>query len=245
MDIQKVIMSLNVLKEEARNVLDSQSPILLEQAVHKLQKAADTKAKQWGYEFKEKPLRFSRVSFNGYSLQPDIICSVQWDDKSPNPISQDVVLRVWSDDSSLVHRTEFDSDSMFDRIAANNGRRVMLRCHFDLANPSQDGPKFHVQIGGKAPITTRGEEELGWFPKEIDLPRICHQPMDLVLVTQLVVANFFSDKYRPIFHDPNIKGILKTSEESVLTDYYTKCLSAIKDRRTSVLAELWNTGLPS
>lgn len=83
----------------------------------------------------------------------------------------------------------------------------MLRCHFDLVNPKQDGPLYHLQIGGNPRA-----EEYCWYPKEFDLPRLIHQPLDTVLLCQLVIANYFPADYQEIRRDINWRWAVKSVE---------------------------------
>lgn len=82
---------------------------------------------------------------------------------------------------------------------------VLIKHHIDLANsPSgkfQDGPLFHLQFGGHTPKNTKG------FEVPIKEPRWLCIPLDVVLLCEVVVANFYPDdwvglKELPGWHDP-------------------------------------------
>ena len=68
-----------------------------------------------------------------------------------NGTTQELVLRIWSADEAIMYREQYDSELIGELVTARSNplkERVMLRCHFDLANPNQDGPLYHLQIGG-------------------------------------------------------------------------------------------------
>lgn len=195
------------------------------------------RANDWGYEIVHAPLRFQMAHYKGYRLRPDIICNFRWQKEGALPTTQELVLRVWSDDERLIYRDEYDSEAIAELVTTpHNGltERVMLRCHFDLANLKQSGPTYHLQIGGNPRAG-----EYCWYPKELDLPRFPHQPLDLVLLCQLVVANFFPDEYQVIRQDTSWRWAITTAQKYLLEAYHTKCLDAIRNERV-LLDELWN-----
>src|SRR5260370_1397775 len=94
-------------------------------------------------------------------------------------------VRVWALDKNLCYRADWDAERVREELNESLGR-VMLRFHFDLAEPPQSGPKYHIQIGG---VPHGGE--LWWLPPSLNLPRIAHPPIDLVLACEMIAANFF------------------------------------------------------
>ena len=192
----------------------------------------------WGYAILNPPLRFKIANYKGYQLRPDIICNIRWQQEGALPSTQELVLRVWSADEHMIYREEIDSETIGELVTADNGidERVMLRCHFDLANPSQSGPLYHLQFGGNP---RAGEH--GWYPKEFDLPRLPFHPLDPILLCQLVVANFYPDEYELIRQDASWHWAVTTAERYLLAQYYTKCLEAVNAKKTTLIDQLWNT----
>ncbi len=190
---------------------------------------------RWGYWItSEFPLRFRATLCKDVNFWVDLYCTVLWEDEGELPVEQDIHLRVWSDDPNYTFRDAWDSDALRDKLSSG---RVLLRCHFDLANPDQQGPKYHLQYGGNP-----RDEEFCWFPKQVRLPRIPYPPMDLILVCQLVATNFFWDEYGEFHDTPEWKGALTRSQEHLLRTYYTECLDALSD---DLLAKhLWNGSHP-
>lgn len=192
----------------------------------------------WGYRiYPTMPLVFeSSTAIGGLDLWVDLYGTVLWCEERAMPVRQVIHLRVW-DKSDYTYRREWDSEDICDKLTSQDhphDGRVMLRCHFDLANPDQDGPKYHLQVGG-----TAAEAELCWLPAIMDLPRLVCLPMDLILACQLVAANFYWEEYKRLREDPAWKGILRESQEHLLKEYYRSCLRAL-DNGDSLLDILWN-----
>lgn len=91
-------------------------------------------------------------------------------------------------------------------------RQLLGRSHVDLANAGQPGPVWHLQSGGKPPGETVGETE-------ISLPRWPSYPMDVVLVLELVLFNFYWDKWSQLRARNPWREAVRNSEDLVLTPY--------------------------
>lgn len=193
----------------------------------------------WGYRiYPEQPLRF-RPSRAIRGLEPwvDMYCTVLWWEERALPVEQEIHLRVWSNSVNYIHRPEWDSEAVLERLTdpvRSFDGRVILRCHFDLANPGQHGPKYHFQFGGEA-----REYELCWLPGIADLPRLIYPPMDLILVCQLIAANFYWEEYIEFRETPEWIGTLRRSQGHLLKDYYKDCLNVLEQNRV-LLDYLWN-----
>lgn len=193
------------------------------------------KLRYWGYKIRpERPLRFiTSKAIDGASIHADLFCDISWEDENKPPVQQVIQVRVWSKEFAYIHRTDWDAESLIDRIV--DQKRVMLRFHFDQAERNQQGPIHHLQFGGNA-----RKEEACWFPEIINLPRINYPPMDLILIGQLIAANFYYDEYQKVRNTPEWIKIVRDSQKSFLNDYYTKCISAINGNDI-LLDRLWNT----
>lgn len=185
----------------------------------------------WGYEIPDSyPLCF-KPSEVLKGVHVDIYCDVKWSNDDL-PVKQDIKIRVWSDDDSITFRSGLDSDDIWYRLndeSRSHKRRVISRFHFDKANHSQGKsneyhPKYHVQTGGISK-----DYELCWHPKSFDVPRLPYPPMDLFLACQLVAANFFPEKYEDIKKERTWMTHLKACQNTMLLDYYQKCVRAIQD----------------
>ena len=193
----------------------------------------------WGYRIRpEQPLRFrpSRA-IKGLPLWVDVYCTVRWRDEKSPPVEQVIHLRVWSNEERYIYREDWDSQSILEQLTdgdTGDMKRVLLRCHFDLANSGQHGPRYHLQFGGEA-----REDELCWFPGILNLPRFAYPPMDLILICQMITANFYWEEYEKLRESPEWLGVLRNSQKYLLRGYYQECLEAL-DRENSLLDHLWN-----
>ncbi|MCI0581650.1 MAG: hypothetical protein L0227_01945 [Chloroflexi bacterium] len=187
----------------------------------------------WGYEISaQRSLLFRQVQVRGVAVQPDLFCRVVWLDPDDLPIDLNVVVRVWAMDPAVIFRPNLDADAVRASVDSS-GRRVMLRYHFDLANPGQPGPRFHIQAGGNAP-----PEELCWLHEAVAVPRIAHHPMDVMLACEMIAANFYDEEGRRALDDTTVAGALRESQRSLLLGYYEGCLAALNSG-TSLLMSLW------
>lgn len=251
MNSRHIIRTLEIIKARLKQLLEPEAENVINGAIISLkkskaqyeryQKRKDLLKKpfnDFGYEIIKPPLRFKVAHYKGYRLRPDIICNFRWQQEGALPTTQELVLRVWSADEHLIYREEYDSEVIAELMTSpHNGlqERVMLRCHFDLANPNQSGPRYHLQFGGNP----RAGEQC-WYPKELDLPRLVHQPFDLVLLCELVVANFFPHEYKDIRRKPDWHWAVKTCERYLLESYHAECLAAIRNKKSTLLSTLWN-----
>ena len=195
----------------------------------------------WSYQTRAgTALTFRECSYNGYRYQVDIQFSIRGHGSdSAAPLTwQAVVIRVWSLDANLCARDDWDSKRIVDvfRSGGAGKRRVMVRHHFDLANQGQEGPRYHVQIGGGA-----DDDEYCWHPRQMALPRLLHLPVDLILACELVVANFFPDEYKTLRDEPEWEALVRRSEDYFVRPSVTKWLGGIdRDDRPSLLHAAWN-----
>ncbi len=195
----------------------------------------ERKLRPWGFEIRpDNPLRFRETLVEGLRFRVDLFLSAYWDaNPADSPIDLRVVVRIWSLDSNICVREEWDAPDVASKFDPDIGR-VMLRIHFDLANRGQAGPQYHIQFGGNA-----RPGELHWFPKALAIPRLMHAPMDLVLTTELVAATFYKKEYDKLSREPAWKGSRKVIQEHLLAGYFSRALGAISGNE-SVLDALWN-----
>jgi hypothetical protein len=241
-----IIRSLREIKRDFRHVLDASASDIIDDAIAEIESTKksfdELQGKThhpglaplpWGYHiYPQNPLRFRPSSaIKGFQAQVDLYCTAHWIEEGALPVEQCIHLRVWTGEIDQAYRKEWDSRTVYEALTMG---RVMLRCHFDLANSDQPGPKYHVQFGGNAQY-----DELCWFPEILNLPRFACPPMDLVLVCQLVAANFFWDEYVGIRTSPEWITTLQRSQRYLLEEYYTGCLEALD--QDLLVDHLWNT----
>lgn len=156
----QVLQALEVLRMRLRPILESDAPHVLGQAreqVRVSKKEHDEQLRQrraepppWGYKIPfDTPLRFQEVTIHGLRYRVDVICEALWLGEGEAPHSLRLVLRVWCLNDDVTFRQDWDAPCIRDHLNPQYGR-VMVRFHFDQASPRQQGPKHHVQVGGKA-----------------------------------------------------------------------------------------------
>ena len=230
------------------SILDDRASVVIEEARSMLRASKEQfdrtrsrtepaiQQRMWGYSITpSNPLRFRDTEIDGLRLRVDLFLKEFWSEEpGESPTVLNVVIRVWCLDHSVCYRADWDSESLEDRIQPDVGR-VLLRLHFDLANPDQPGPKYHLQVGGK-----QLDEELHWFPKALSLPRILHMPVDLVLASELIAANFYPNAYRKLRREDMWVGARRVSQDHLLDGYIERARTAIASNG-SILEVLWNT----
>ncbi len=78
-------------------------------------------------------------------------------------------------------------------IINKSNSELIYRSHIDLATCTdegkyQNGPIFHLQFGGKSAERKSEPDFL-----KLSEPRWLHPPMDLILITEMLIANFYPD----------------------------------------------------
>jgi hypothetical protein len=238
----EVIRGLSVVENRFGRLLGPLGPTTLAQAramvdsshrYYREQRRRGQPGTPWGYTISpSSPLQFAEQLIRGYRLQPDVFCNIRWDEEG-QPCKQELVLRVWALDLHVAYRENLDTQAIFDQLDTDRGR-VMVRCHFDLANLGQSGPRYHIQVGGN-PL----DDEVCWLHEGVSVPRLAHPPMDLILACEIVVRNFFSEQDQKLLEDPQWAGALALSQRDLLQAYYGNVIRMV-EAGTSVLAGLWN-----
>jgi len=120
--------------------------------------------------------------------------------------------------------------------------KIKVKSHIDLANKNestlkyQEGPLFHLQFGGHSPGNLRDEEN------KLKEPRWAHPPMDLILLCETVIANFYPDKWAKIKTQPAWQQLIHTSQILCYRYYFEKineCLSNEKPILNHIWASEW------
>jgi len=100
-------------------------------------------------------------------------------------------------DEALLEEKRFPFKTLnltLEIINKSNGR-LIYRSHIDLATHNEEGkyqagPIFHLQFGGKSGAK---ESEPDIF--KLRRPRWLHPPMDLILMTEMLIANFYPEQW--------------------------------------------------
>lgn len=123
-------------------------------------------------------------------------------------------------------------------VLEDEAQKPLSRWHIDLANSTgkvvQSGPLFHLQFGGR----NRGHDREHDHP--IKEPRWCHPPMELALVSEMLVANFFESAWLDLREDQawcaNINLFQRLCYESYLKQLQ-RCLATPSG--STILRDVW------
>jgi hypothetical protein len=226
-----VATNLRVLERQLRSILEDESRRNIMEAAsnaqsyrsrlsgHQLSRSQIGQPPWRVYIDSENSMRFKPSELDS-RLAPDIFCDIQGPTDPNWPLSkQNLVIQIWSLDKSLSFRDEWDSGRVSTSLVESSAR-VMLRLHFDRSDPNLEAPVFHLQIGGRS---RNPQRELCWFPETMDLPRLLYPPIDLVLASEVVVANFFPRTFRRLLDTGEWTSLVNSSEAFLLENFYRKC----------------------
>jgi hypothetical protein len=242
---QQVSQSLNIIRSEFAAILDRGSATrVLQNARIQAQNNYDlyqsyvgrthythniTEA-GWGFNItRNDPLRFEQTTISKYSFRVDLTCEFFW--VGNEFAKRNIAVRLWALNRQVFFREEWDAERI--RAGALN-ERVMMRFHFDMAEPDQSAPLSHLQIGGIADAN-----EYCWLHPKIEKPRFAHMPIDLVLACELIGATFYEQRYRKIRKSGLWKGEIRKSQQAHLQGYFQECLNAIASDRSVLTDCLW------
>jgi hypothetical protein len=121
-------------------------------------------------------------------------------------------------------------------IINNAGERIQ-RWHVDRANMTneeyQEGPLYHLQIGGH----WRGADRS--LDVDLEEPRWCHPPLDVVLLAEVVAANFYPKEWRVLHAKGTWCSLVQESQKLCFTDYLKKVSDLMNVGQSTALAEMW------
>lgn len=110
------------------------------------------------------------------------------------------------------------------------------RWHVDWANSSegtmQTGPLVHLQYGGHRP----GHRETD---HPLKVPRWSHPPMDVLLLCEVVAANFFEKEWGDLREDQNWCQAISTAQKLCYSAYLRKMLSGLSISSKTLLHAMW------
>lgn len=84
------------------------------------------------------------------------------------------------------------------------------------AKPQEIHPKYHLQFGGKR---IPQDIELGNLML-LDPPRIMCFPMELILVIDFILSNFFPEKWERFRDDRKVNTLLRNYQKAILKPYF-------------------------
>jgi hypothetical protein len=113
------------------------------------------------------------------------------------------------------------------------------RWHFDLGNAKQPGPRLHLQYGGHHHVDRKLDETL-------KAPRWSNFPLDVILLMEVVAANFFENVWKERLRDDrSLRKNIKLSEGLCYAPLSRKLYSYLDDiagaeANSTFLSGCWN-----
>jgi hypothetical protein len=117
---------------------------------------------------------------------------------------------------------------------------LQSRWHIDLANCNkkavyQAGPLFHLQGGGHRPQAERTNEI------KVSIPRWTYPPMELILTSEMIIANFYPDKWKKIRSQKKWLELVHVAQQLCYPAYFQRIQKCLSEQPQSVLNALWAT----
>jgi len=213
------------------NFLEPNSKTLLINRARTMRSTIERMNKPWRFSIpREHPLTFKR---NDRDFQIDISCEIEG--IGDNVRKQNILVRIWSFDEDIYYREGIDHPEIKSKGEDSGGKRVMLRFHFDRRAPNVEHPEplYHLQVGG---ITS--DNENCWLPKKVDVPRFLYPPMDIILLFELVLINFFHKDYEKIREKPEWIKLVRKSQEFFQRPYFEICYRCFNQGSDTLMGNL-------
>lgn len=135
-------------------------------------------------------------------------------------------IRLWSDKSHYCYREPFDSLSIKSLVDDGDWRRVMIRFHLEQKekNVTLPEPLYHLNFGGK-----QSSDEYCWIPTTIREPRFPHPPMDIVLLLEYILMNYYPNETRDFREKREWIDIVRFSQKLFQEKYFEACRSWLEN----------------
>lgn len=115
-------------------------------------------------------------------------------------------------------------------------RNSLSRWHVDWANSTdgvcQSGPLVHLQFGGHRP----GQRDTD---HPLKVPRWCHPPMDILLLCEMVAANFYEEQWEELREDQNWCKAIATGQKLCYSAYLRKMTEGLSISSKTLLHSMW------
>ena len=165
----------------------------------------------------------------------DPISFIEAEDKNGRPIFPRIVCEGIS--VNFHHRSlpPFHAFDIAMEIVDGNEEPV-ARWHIDLANEKDDGmqsgPLLHIQFGGHVQGFRERDHPL-------KVPRWCHPPLDLILLCEVTVANFYTEFWEKLREDQNWCHAIAVGQKLCYSAYLRKLTSSLAISSKSLLHSMW------
>ncbi len=246
--------NLKFLGEYIKHYLDDNSKILLDETYYKINALINSQKKSkesltWGISIaRERPLTFKESSEGHFALHVDLSCEIEGEVDSLNSdkivlTKYNVSIRIWSHQEEISYRKRIDAPELEKELGNQNWRRVISRFHLDLreTNTKKPEPLYHLHFGGRSKDE---DNEYCWIPEKLDGPRFCCFPMDLVLLCEFILMNFFPDESKNLRKKPEWKRLVQKSQHLYMRPYVEQLTKFLNNDTDTLRGHLstWKAG---
>jgi hypothetical protein len=181
----------------------------------------------WKMDLSETPLIFKIQSHDVLS-EIEILIKFEAEeiDEKLQMNKYGVNIRLWSDKSDYCYREPFDSLRIKTLVDEGEWKRVMIRFHLEQKEPNVTLPEplCHLNFGGK-----QSPDEHCWIPTTIREPRFPHPPMDIVLLLEYFLVNYYPNDSQDFRNKREWIDIVRFSQKLFQEKYFEACQSWLKN----------------
>jgi hypothetical protein len=101
-------------------------------------------------------------------------------------------------------------------------KKKIFEFHIDLKNPKAKVPEplNHLHVLG------------------FDVPRFPYPPMDIVLLCEFVLINFFPEESNKLRKDPSWKNLVRNSQKMFIEPYFERCQRCLDNEKETLMGHL-------
>ena len=105
------------------------------------------------------------------------------------------------------------------RVLSTSDDDKNVKFHIDQKVPDTQEPWHHLHMGG------------------FDEPRFPYPPMDIILLSEFILINYFQEVYENLRKDGGWKKLIIYSQNMFQRDYYKTCLNCVENKKDVTLME--------
>jgi hypothetical protein len=209
--------NLRILGEYINDYVDSRSKALLNEISNRISTStiSPKKKKQpvtWRMSIsKENPLVFKKSSEGKFEVHVDLSCEIEGEVTSLDSdkivlTKYNVLIRIWSHQEKISYRERIDAPELRQELERQSWNRVISRFHIDLREIKAKIPEplYHLHFGGRSE-----DNEYCWIPSNLNEPRFFCFPMDLILLCEFILTNFFPGESANLRKAPEWKRMIQ------------------------------------
>lgn len=108
------------------------------------------------------------------------------------------------------------------QVCSYSEKKKIFEFHIDLKNPEAKVPEplNHLHVLG------------------FDVPRFPFPPMDIVLLCEFVLINFFPEDSKKLREDPTWKRMVRNSQKIFIEPYFEKCQKCLDNEKETLMGHL-------